>query len=215
MTPGSDASLGGAASVSDGTGALARAPRRRIRNPVPPEGEGGFSQTWFPICHGADVAAGEVIGRGFLDGRVVVMRGQAVLSAYCPHLGADLALGTVTSDHLRCAFHYFRFDADGRCVATGVGDPVPKHAQLFKFPTLERHGIVWAFNGDEASWDLPTFDESEGPLVWRHYPTVTLHCDPWTVIANTRPTSSTSTSCTASSSTSLPPLRPTSGTTTV
>ena len=176
-----DQPTGGAAAVS-------RSPRR-LMHPVPPEGTGGFSRTWFPICQSGDVAAGEVIGRDFLDGRVVVVRGASgdasVMSAYCPHLGADLSLGTVIDDDLRCAFHHFRFDSAGRCTATGSGDPVPKHAELFAFPTAERCGLVWAFNGVEAAWELPYFELDGDNFVSRCFPPVTLQCDPWTVIANT------------------------------
>ena len=164
-------------------------PRRRVTHPVLPEGTGGFSRTWLPVCQSADVAAGEVVGRDFLDGRVVVVRSASgdvsVMSAYCPHLGADLSLGIVQGDDLRCAFHHFRFDLDGRCTATGSGDPIPKHAELFAFPTAERCGIVWAFNGVHAAWELPDFDVAGDDLVIRRFPPVTLRCDPWAVIANT------------------------------
>jgi phenylpropionate dioxygenase-like ring-hydroxylating dioxygenase large terminal subunit len=51
------------------------APKRRRPQPLPPEGEGGFSQCWYPVCLASEVASGEVIGADFLDGRVVVMRG--------------------------------------------------------------------------------------------------------------------------------------------
>ena len=157
---------------------------------MPPEGSaGGFSRTWFPICTSADVGAGEVIGRDFLDGKVCVFRGAsgvaAVVSAYCPHLGADLSLGCVVDDGLRCAFHHFRFDAAGTCVATGSGAPVPRDAIVFAFPTVEKHGMIWAFNGDEPAWTLPELAPAEEALVVRRYPVFTLRCDPWTVISNT------------------------------
>ena len=41
------------------------------------QGDGGlFYQTWYPVCFSKDVAVGQVIGRAFLDGRIVVMRGE-------------------------------------------------------------------------------------------------------------------------------------------
>ena len=164
-------------------------PRRRIRNPVPREGDGGFSQTWYPICLSADVGSGAVLRRDFLDGQVVVVRGASggasVMSAYCPHFGADLSLGAMVDGALRCAFHHFEFGADGRCLRTGSGDAVPRYADLFAFPTVERYGIVWAFNGERAAWELPGFAIAEESLVLRHYPVMTLPCDPWMVIANT------------------------------
>jgi len=114
---------------------------------VPFEGEGGlFFQTWYPICLSSDVGAGEVIGRNFLDGRVVVVRGEngraRVQSAYCPHVGADLSVGRVVGNRLQCAFHEWEYDESGSCVKTGVGDPPPRSACIFNFPTLEKYDVI-------------------------------------------------------------------------
>ena len=51
-------------------------PRKRFRAvPIPAEGENGlFTESWFPICPSFEVPPGKVIGRTFLDGRVVVYR---------------------------------------------------------------------------------------------------------------------------------------------
>ena len=101
-------------------------PTERFVNDVPREGEGGvFSETWYPICLSTDLAPGAVIGRPFLDGRVIVFRGEdgyaRVMSAYCPHLGADLSVGSVEGNHVVCAFHRWEYDANGRCVRTAIG----------------------------------------------------------------------------------------------
>ena len=166
---------------------LLDSPSSRTRHhgkPIPREGDRGlFTQSWFPICLATAVAPGAVKGFDFLDGRVVVFRGAnglpRVLSAYCPHLGADLAVGSVVGDELRCAFHHWRFDAEGRCVATAIGDPAPPGACLFAFPTCEKYGIVWAFNGETSSWELPDFPYPESELVVRAQPFQRLPLDPW------------------------------------
>jgi phenylpropionate dioxygenase-like ring-hydroxylating dioxygenase large terminal subunit len=132
--------------------ASAPAPRERPLGARPPaEGENGlFSLTWHPICLSSDVAPGQVKGFDFLDGRIVVMRGEdgvaQVLSAYCLHLGADLCVGNVVGNHLRCPFHHWHYDATGKCVKTAAGDPPPPTARLFRFPTVERYGVIFAFN---------------------------------------------------------------------
>lgn len=158
---------------------------------MPREGENGlYSQSWFPICLSEEVEIGTLRGEKFLDGKVVVWRGEdgiaRVMSAYCPHLGADLSVGCVAGNHVQCAFHKWEYDRDGACTKTFIGDPPPKMAQLYKFPTQERHGIVWAFNGDEPFWDIPDFEKPSDHLVIRNFRVPNyFQCDPWVFAANT------------------------------
>jgi phenylpropionate dioxygenase-like ring-hydroxylating dioxygenase large terminal subunit len=165
--------------------------RRLLGKPIPAEGEGGlFTQSWYPICMSSELPAGKILGRTFLDGQVVAFRGESgvaqVLSAYCPHLGADLAAGSVVGDNIRCAFHHWEYDRAGVCAKTGPGDPAPPGACLFRFPTVERFGMLWAFNGEAPLFDLPDFPYPDDELVFH----VEEHeevfpVDPWVICCNT------------------------------
>ncbi|MFL2840755.1 MAG: aromatic ring-hydroxylating dioxygenase subunit alpha [Pseudohongiellaceae bacterium] len=168
--------------------------KKRIRSksvPVPNEGEDGiFSESWFPVCLSKELKSGCVIGRPFLDGRVVIFRSNEgiaqVLSAYCPHLGADLAVGKVIGDHIQCGFHRWEFNQDGWCDKTGLGDEPPEEACLYKFHTVEKFGFIWAFNGDTPWWDIPDYPKSEDELEFLAiYDVPVLPVDPWVVCANT------------------------------
>jgi len=158
---------------------------------IPQEGENGlFTQSWFPICPSDEVRPGQVVGKSFLDGRIVVFRGTSgevqVMSAYCPHFGTDLAVAEVDGNLLRCPFHRWEFNLEGRCVRTMVGDPVPPSARLFRFPTRERWGMIWAFNGTEPHWELPDFPFPEEDLSFcARYDVPAVPVDPWVICANT------------------------------
>lgn len=165
--------------------------KRLLGRPIPAEGENGlFTQSWFPLCLSSEVATGQVLGMDFLGGRVIVFRGASgvaqILSAYCPHLGADLVVGDVFEDTIRCAFHHWQYNQNGACIQTGVGDPPPPAACLFKFPTAEKHGIIGAFNGEEPHFEIPDFPYPDDELVKKvEGPDSLLNVDPWVICCNT------------------------------
>lgn len=165
--------------------------KRRHGNGVVYEGDDGlFTQSWYPICRSREVPVGEVIGRGFLDGQVAVFRGESggvsAVSAYCPHIGAHLARGQVVGDELECAFHRWTFDAAGHCTRTGCGDRVPAGSSLFKYPTVERYGLVWIFNGVDPQWSIPEIGWDDNDLVFHSdIPHVDINNDPWVFMTNT------------------------------
>lgn len=177
--------------VSRVNDATAIVPAARRWNEVPAEGADGlFTQSWFPICLARDVAPGTLKGFEFLDGRVIVWREANstahVTSAFCPHMGASLEAGEVVDGALRCAFHHWRYGPDGRCLATAIGDPPPRTAALFVFPSVEKYGLIWAFNGDTPLYQLPDFPHPADTLLMK---TIELPqwmpVDPWVQCANT------------------------------
>ena len=91
---------------------------------------GLFSESGFRFVCRARSRRRKILGVDFLDGRVVAYRGEngeaRVMSAYCAHVGADLSVGDIQGDTIRCAFHHWRYDGNGVCVATKVGDPPPR-----------------------------------------------------------------------------------------
>lgn len=97
--------------------------------------------------------------------RVVVYRTQdgklVALDARCTHLGADLGEGCVVGEEIRCAFHHWRYGPDGRCTRISGADNVPAFARLRRYAVAERHGSVFVFNGPEALFPLPFFDDAD------------------------------------------------------
>ena len=131
---------------------------------IPPQSvEHGYDQAWYPICLSLELVEGNILSIDFMNGRVIAVRDSAgrahVLSAFCRHLGADLAGGDLIDGTVRCPYHHWRYDMQGQCVATAI-DRAPAAAKLYTFPVHEGMGIVWAFNGpaplyDPPCWELP------------------------------------------------------------
>ena len=71
----------------------------------------------------------------------------------------------------------------GRCVSTGIGDPPPPGARLFAFPTREKYGVVFAFNGAEPLFELADLDVPSGDVAVR-VDLLPMSADPWTFCAN-------------------------------
>ena len=138
-----------------------------------PQSVDGFDQCWYPVALSSEVEVGQVRGCEFLDGKVVAFRtgaGRAcVMSAYCRHLGADLSVGAVIDDELRCPFHFWRYDSGGICTKVPAGDPPPRNARLFRYPTRESMGLVWAFNGEEPTYPVPGFKTPDDELIFRTF----------------------------------------------
>jgi phenylpropionate dioxygenase-like ring-hydroxylating dioxygenase large terminal subunit len=131
--------------------------------------EAGFHRSWYPLCLARDLPAGKAIGRDFLGTRVVAWRDAAgkptVQIAWCPHLGADLSLGQVVDGRLRCAYHHWSFDGAGACAHIPSGDKIPSAARIFTYPSEERWGIVWAFNGEHADFPVPMIPDAEPDMI--------------------------------------------------
>ena len=150
---------------------------------------GGFHQTWYAIARSDEVAAGQVIGRDFMEGRAIVYRGESgrpsVMSAYCRHLGADLGVGKVVGEDVRCAFHHWQYGPDGACTKIPASDKIPKAARVFKFPTAEKWGLIWAFNGEKPLFEVPDFPGfQEADLEYRTIEAFDLPVEPWVPFTN-------------------------------
>lgn len=155
---------------------------------VPLQGEGGFDECWYPVALSAEVDTGTVTSKPFLDGRVIVFRGEdgvaRVMSPFCRHIGADLAVGTVMGNEVRCAFHHWKYDGTGKCSHIPGIDHIPDTARLYTFHTAEQLGLIWVFNGAEPTYEVPHFPLPEGDLLFRTVAVPEHPVDHWSLISN-------------------------------
>jgi vanillate O-demethylase monooxygenase subunit len=77
---------------------------------------------------------------------------------------APLSIGTICGDQLQCAYHGWRFGADGRCQAIpslGEADRIPGRANpTAAWGVQERFGLVW-LAPEEPRCPIPDFREWE------------------------------------------------------
>jgi phenylpropionate dioxygenase-like ring-hydroxylating dioxygenase large terminal subunit len=125
-----------------------------------------FPIGWFKIAATEEIECGGLLERIFLGQPVVAFRTEsgkpAVVSAFCPHLGANLARGgTVMGESLRCPFHSLRWDVDGACVGSEYPGNPSYSGRLRAYPTIERFGFLFAWHdptGGHPAFDIPDID---------------------------------------------------------
>src|SRR5690606_13787759 len=93
------------------------------------------------------VAAVNLLGE-----RLVLFRDDGgrygLVGRHCPHRGADLYFGRVEDCGLRCLFHGWLFDVEGRCLEQPAEPPGSRMHERLRhraYPCVERNGIVWAW----------------------------------------------------------------------
>lgn len=115
-------------------------------------------RTWYMAARSRDLQRGSIQSLELGPKRLVVYRdetGQArAMEARCPHMGADLAQGRVSGTDVECAFHHWRVGPNGACPPTLTDGPSICRP-VRHYPTAERWGLVFVFNGPDAHFDLP------------------------------------------------------------
>ncbi|MGO9197111.1 MAG: Rieske 2Fe-2S domain-containing protein [Acidimicrobiales bacterium] len=104
---------------------------------------------WHPVARSSEI--GEQPVRALLLGEpLVLFRSGGRIRAFadrCPHRGAPLSLGCAEGGGVRCAYHGWRFDPNGRCneiPALGPDAVIPSRAALSPVAAVdERLGLVF------------------------------------------------------------------------
>jgi len=132
-----------------------------------------FRQFWLPAARSDELPAPdcpprrlkllgeELIGFRTSSGKVGLIQNA------CPHRGASLFFGRNEEEGLRCVYHGWKFDVEGRCVDM-PSEPAESNfkgkVRARAYPCAERGGIVWAYMGPrEAPPPLPQLEANMLP----------------------------------------------------
>ncbi|XP_031569651.1 cholesterol 7-desaturase-like isoform X2 [Actinia tenebrosa] len=131
--------------------------RRRKTGNLPPV----YPNGWFHVLNSWEVGTSEVKFVSCLGEHLAVFRGEDgvahIVDAYCPHLGANLAIGgQVVGNCIQCPFHGWEFEGDdGKCTKIPYSKNIPAVAKIKSWPCLERNESIMLWyhaEGAESSW---------------------------------------------------------------
>ena len=144
-----------------------------------------YPDGWYRLLRSKSLRRGQVrylecLGRALVVWRSEAADGVFAMSAFCPHLGANLAGGRVCKDRIECPFHGWQFTGDGRAARVPYSDTVPTRVATESFPVQEVHGQIFMYHrsggtpqqaGEEVPYPVPRIPEvDDGIFVFRgHY----------------------------------------------
>ncbi|MFQ5503169.1 MAG: Rieske 2Fe-2S domain-containing protein [Planctomycetota bacterium] len=127
-----------------------------------------YPNGWFRVAFSDDIAPGELKRLEYFGKELVVFRCQGgtarVFDAYCPHMGAHLGFGgEVVGESIRCPFHHWEFDGEGKCNKIPYAERIPPRAVIGTYPVVEKNGVVFVWH--DRSHGSPTFEIPEVPEI--------------------------------------------------
>ncbi len=128
---------------------------------------------WLPFLQVSDVAEpdGEPVRVTLLGERLVAFRDSGgrlgLIGRACAHRCADLFFGRNEENGLRCSYHGWKYDVEGRCVDMPTEDATSTfkdHIRLASYPVRERAGVLWTYMGPkEQTPELPELEWARVP----------------------------------------------------
>lgn len=127
-----------------------------------------LAPAWYPVALAGELGDDAPVAVELLGTWWVLARLGGELTAFvdeCPHRLIPLSDGAICDATLQCAYHGWRFDAEGTCTevpSAGPGAAIPGRARLRRAAGVqERYGLIWLAPATPvcALPDLPDFED--------------------------------------------------------
>lgn len=139
-------------------------------------------QFWMAVFDSDQLSAGRALPIRIMGDDYVIVRtlsGVAqVIAPRCPHRGAQMHLGWVEGEELRCVYHGWKFDCTGRCTEQPAEEPgYNEKVRIKTYPTGEHMGLIFAYFGEGEPPHFPPFPEPDGEGVIEVRPSTHVPCN--------------------------------------
>ena len=121
-------------------------------------------QFWIAVHDGDQLPAGRAKPIRIMGENYAIFRGQSgeaqVIDYRCPHRGAQMHLGWVEGDEIRCVYHGWKFEKGGQCTEQPAEqEGFHRKVRIGTYPTREHMGLVFAYFGEGEPPAFPPFPE--------------------------------------------------------
>ncbi|MGB3508564.1 MAG: aromatic ring-hydroxylating dioxygenase subunit alpha [Microcoleaceae cyanobacterium] len=123
-----------------------------------------FIEGWYWAIPTKKLGIGKIKAVSLLGKELAIFRNfekeVIAVDAYCPHMGAHLAEGKIEGEGVRCFFHNWKFNNEGKCIEVPcLNKSLPVNLNIH--PTAEKYGIIWVWTGKQSPKYLPFVPELE------------------------------------------------------
>jgi nitrite reductase/ring-hydroxylating ferredoxin subunit len=132
---------------------------------------------WLPALLEEEVAKpdGAPVRLRLLGEDLVVFRDTdnrvGIISAYCAHRRAGLFFGRNEKNGIRCVYHGWKYDVDGKCMdvpSEPVDTGYKNRVKITAYKSAVRGGVVWVYMGNPDDMpELPDFEWARLPKMQR------------------------------------------------
>jgi 5,5'-dehydrodivanillate O-demethylase len=129
---------------------------------------------WHPIAAVKELDENPVKAVRLLGEDLVLYKDRGgkygLVERHCPHRSADLSYGFVEECGLRCNYHGWLFDNDGKCLEQPYEDTAAPEVhyrdkvRIVAYPVEAKRGLLWAYMGPAPAPLVPNWE----PFTWEN-----------------------------------------------
>jgi 5,5'-dehydrodivanillate O-demethylase len=117
---------------------------------------------WMAVGRSQDLQKGTAKPIRIMSVDYALYRGESgraqVIDYRCAHRGAQMHLGWVEGDDIRCIYHGWKYDCTGQCVEQPAEDSsFASKVKMGSYPTREYMGLIFAYFGEGAPPLFPPY----------------------------------------------------------
>ena len=128
-------------------------------------------QYWQPIAAAEEMPiGGHPMPLKVMGEELVLFRDDqdrlGLIGLHCAHRGTDLSYGRVETGGLRCLYHGWLFDINGKCLDQPAEPEDKKFCQKVRqtaYPVQEKGGCIWTYMGEGEAPLIPDFEFLKAP----------------------------------------------------